>query len=97
MFERIPPQKYDNSICLSCKRDLLQRLIKKMRNLYPVWQPSNKEHNTIMSKICEIVEARMAVIKDLVHSAGISVGGALINQVFDATILDLNGCMTGRR
>ena len=68
-----------------------------MRNLYPLLQLSNKEHNTIMSKICEIVEARMAVIKDLVRSAGISVGDARIKQVFDATILDLNGCMTGRR
>lgn len=69
-----------------------------MRNLYPLLQLSNKEHKyTIMSKICEIVEARMAVIKDLVRSAGISVGDARIKQVFDATILDLNGCMTGRR
>ena len=36
-----------------------------MRNLYPLLQPSNKGHNTVMPKICEIVEARMAVIKDL--------------------------------
>lgn len=68
-----------------------------MINLYPVVKLSNKEHTIpVMSKICEIVEARMAVIKDEVHSAGISVGDAWIKQVFDANVLDLNGCMTGR-
>ena len=70
MFDRIPPQKYDSSICPSSKRDLIQRLIKKIRNLFPVLSPSNKEqHNNAQVTVNASISAQLQISAPLRPSA----------------------------